>query len=246
MPGADGENTTSLAEGQRDLGKDPATGEAITLRRGPYGLYVQQGEGGVDAKGKPTKPRRSSLTKDMDPETLDLDRALKLLSLPRPIGRDPETGEEITAGIGRFGPYIRVGTTYQSLEAGDDVLALGMNRAMELLAKARAKVRPGRHPSEGRRPGRDPQGPLRPLCPARQDRRQPAAQPGHGGSDAGAGGHPAGGEGQGAEAHGQGREGQGEGQAAKAPAKAKPMAPTAEEEPKPARCGRRPLRRRRR
>jgi DNA topoisomerase-1 len=149
VPGADGENTTSLAEGQRELGQDPASGEAITLRRGPYGLYVQQGEGGVDAKGKPTKPRRSSLTKDMDPETLDLDRAVKLLSLPRPIGRDPESGEEITAGIGRFGPYIRVGTTYQSLEAGDDVLSLGMNRAMELLAKARAKVRlVGTHPKD--------------------------------------------------------------------------------------------------
>lgn len=150
VPGADGENTTSLAEGQRELGKDPASGEAITLRRGPYGLYVQQGEAGVDAKGKPTKPRRSSLTRDMDPETLDLDRAVALLSLPRPIGRDPETGEEITAGIGRFGPYIRLGTTYQSLEPGDDVLALGMNRAMELLAKARAKVRlVGTHPKDG-------------------------------------------------------------------------------------------------
>ncbi|MDN3568318.1 type I DNA topoisomerase [Paeniroseomonas aquatica] len=150
VPGADGENTTSLAEGQRELGQDPASGEAITLRRGPYGLYVQQGEAGVDAKGKPTKPRRSSLTRDMDPETLDLDRAVALLSLPRPIGRDPETGEEITAGIGRFGPYIRLGTTYQSLEPGDDVLALGMNRAMELLAKARAKVRLlGTHPKDG-------------------------------------------------------------------------------------------------
>jgi DNA topoisomerase-1 len=150
VPGADGENTTSLSEGQRELGQDPASGEAITLRRGPYGLYVQQGEGGVDAKGKPTKPRRSSLTRDMDPETLDLDRAVALLSLPRPIGRDPETGEEITAGIGRFGPYIRLGTTYQSLEPGDDVLSLGMNRAMELLAKARAKVRlVGTHPKDG-------------------------------------------------------------------------------------------------
>jgi DNA topoisomerase I len=86
----------------------------------------------------------------MDPETLDLDRALALLSLPRVVGRDPETGGEITAGIGRFGPYIRLGTAYQSLEPGDDVLALGMNRAMELLAKARAKVRPlGAHPQDG-------------------------------------------------------------------------------------------------
>jgi DNA topoisomerase-1 len=70
--------------------------------------------------------------------------------LPRVIGRDPETGGEITAGIGRFGPYIRLGSAYQSLEPGDDVLTLGMNRAMDLLAKARAKVRPlGFHPQDG-------------------------------------------------------------------------------------------------
>jgi DNA topoisomerase-1 len=86
----------------------------------------------------------------MNAETLDLEAALALLSLPRAIGRDPETGEEITAGIGRFGPYVRLGSVYQSLEPGDDVLALGMNRAMELLAKARAKVRLlGPHPKDG-------------------------------------------------------------------------------------------------
>ncbi|MBX6747527.1 MAG: topoisomerase DNA-binding C4 zinc finger domain-containing protein, partial [Acetobacteraceae bacterium] len=150
VAGAEGENGTSFAEGQRELGTDPATGQSVTLRRGPYGFYVQLGEGGVDEKGKPTKPRRASLTRDMDPETLDLERALALLSLPRVIGRDPETGGEITAGLGRFGPYIRLGTIYQSLEPGDDVLTLGMNRAMDLLAKARAKVRHlGPHPQDG-------------------------------------------------------------------------------------------------
>jgi DNA topoisomerase-1 len=150
VPGAEGETASTLNEGQRELGTDPATGQTVTLRRGPYGLYVQLGEGGTDEKGKPTKPRRASLTRDMDPETLDLERALALLSLPRVVGRDPETGGEITAGIGRFGPYIRLGSVYQSLEPGDDVLTLGMNRAMELLAKARAKVRPlGFHPQDG-------------------------------------------------------------------------------------------------
>ena len=150
VPGADGETGSTLSEGPKELGKDPSTGQLVTVRRGPYGVYVQLGEGGTDEKGKPTKPRRASLTRDMDPETLDLERALALLSLPRVVGRDPETGEEISAGIGRFGPYIRLGTTYQSLEPGDDVLALGMNRAMELLAKARAKVRLiGAHPKDG-------------------------------------------------------------------------------------------------
>jgi DNA topoisomerase-1 len=150
VPGAEGENGATLSEGPRELGPDPATGQMVTVRRGPYGVYVQLGEAGVDEKGKPTKPRRASLTRDMDPDTLDLERALKLLSLPRVVGRDPETGEEISAGVGRFGPYIKLGTTYQSLEPGDDVLSLGMNRAMELLAKARAKVRLlGPHPKDG-------------------------------------------------------------------------------------------------
>ena len=148
-PGRRGRRHHGLSDGPRELGADPATGEKVTVRRGPYGVYVQLGEGGTDDKGKPTKPRRASLTKDMDPDTLDLDRALKLLSLPRLIGRDPESGEEIQAGLGRFGPYIKVGSIFQSLEPGDDVLSLGMNRAMELLAKARAKVRlVGPHPKD--------------------------------------------------------------------------------------------------
>ncbi|HEV7263841.1 MAG TPA: type I DNA topoisomerase [Falsiroseomonas sp.] len=150
VPGPDGENASGSFEGQRDLGVDEATGQRVTLRRGPYGLYVQLGEETEDEKGKKVKPRRASLTRDMNPETLDLEAALGLLSLPRAIGRDPETGGEITAGIGRFGPYVRLGNVYQSLEPGDDVLALGMNRAMELLAKARAKVRlVGQHPKDG-------------------------------------------------------------------------------------------------
>jgi DNA topoisomerase-1 len=148
VAGAEGED--AFADGQRDLGAHPETNERITLRRGPYGLYVQQGEETEDARGKKVKPRRASLTREMNPETLDLPAALALLSLPRVVGRDPETGEEITAGIGRFGPYVRLGSIYQSLERDDNVLVLGMNRAMELLAKARAKVRLlGAHPKDG-------------------------------------------------------------------------------------------------
>ena len=149
-PGAEGEAGSTLSEGPRELGVDPVSGQPVTVRRGPYGVYVQQGEAGTDDKGKPTKPRRASLTRDMNADTLTMESAIALLSLPRAIGRDPETGEEITAGIGRFGPYVRLGSLYQSLEPGDEVLALGMNRAMELLAKARAKVRLlGTHPKDG-------------------------------------------------------------------------------------------------
>jgi DNA topoisomerase-1 len=148
-PGAEGEGSTQLAEGQRELGQDSVTGQNVSIRRGPYGLYVQLGEAGTDAKGKPTKPRRASLTREMDPEQMTLQQALALLSLPRIIGLDPETGGEILAGIGRFGPYVKLGATFQSLEPGDDVLTLGMNRAMDLLAKARAKVRLlGNHPKD--------------------------------------------------------------------------------------------------
>jgi DNA topoisomerase-1 len=150
VPGSEAAGAAGFNEGTRELGPHPETGQQVTLRRGPYGLYVQLGEETEDDKGKKVKPRRASLTKEMNPETLDLDAALGLLSLPRVVGRDPETGEEITAGIGRFGPYVRLGNTYQSLEPGDEVLALGMNRAMELLAKARAKVRlVGAHPKDG-------------------------------------------------------------------------------------------------
>ena len=149
-PGADGEAGSTLTDGPRELGLDASSGQQVTVRRGPYGVYVQLGEAATDAKGKPIKPRRASLTRDMNADTLTIENALALLSLPRAIGRDPETGEEITAGIGRFGPYVRLGNIYQSLEPGDEVLALGMNRAMELLAKARAKVRLlGVHPKDG-------------------------------------------------------------------------------------------------
>ncbi|MBV8096605.1 MAG: topoisomerase DNA-binding C4 zinc finger domain-containing protein, partial [Acetobacteraceae bacterium] len=140
------EAADTLKEGMRALGHHPETGEEITVRRGPYGLYVQLGE----ALDKKHKPRRTSIPRGMDGDTLTLEQAIALLSLPRVIGAHPETKEPIEAGIGRFGPYVRMGTVYGSLDRDDDILSIGMNRAMELLAKKLAGVRMlGPHPKDG-------------------------------------------------------------------------------------------------
>ena len=138
--------------GPIELGRHPESGLAVSLRRGPYGPYVQ-----LDPEGK-EKPKRASLPKDMDPADMDLQRALALLSLPREVGPHPETGNMITAGIGRFGPYLRHESTYVSIPGGDDVLAIGLNRAVVLIAE-KAERKGGRgsapakelgsHPAEG-------------------------------------------------------------------------------------------------
>ena len=140
------EGGETLKEGMRSLGHHPDTGEEITVRRGPYGLYVQQGEATEDKKAR---PKRTSLARGMDGENLTLDQALGLLSLPREIGLHPETKEKIEAGIGRFGPYVKMGVVFGSLDKDDDVLALGLNRAVDLLAKKLASVRTiGPHPGD--------------------------------------------------------------------------------------------------
>ncbi len=142
------ETGATLKEGMRELGHHPDTGEAITVRRGPYGVYVQQGEANTEDKKAP-KPRRTSLPRGVDGDTLTLDQAIALLGLPRLIGAHPETGLPIEAGIGRFGPYVRMGAVYGSLDRDDDVLAVGINRAVDLLAKKLASVRAmGAHPKD--------------------------------------------------------------------------------------------------
>jgi DNA topoisomerase I len=136
----------TLKDGLRVLGQHPDTSEEIAVRRGPYGLYVQQGEQTEDKK---VKPKRTSLPRGMDGENLTLEQALGLLSLPRLVGIHPETQEPIEAGIGRFGPYVKMGAVFGSLDRDDDVLALGLNRAVDLLAKKLASVRNiGPHPSD--------------------------------------------------------------------------------------------------
>ena len=118
------------------LGTDPATGKVVTLRNGPYGLYVQLGE----PEGK-EKPKRQSLLKGMTPDEVTLEKALALLSLPRELGPHPEDGQPVLAGVGRFGPYVRHATKYKTIPADESVLDIGMNRAMALLAEAKATGR---------------------------------------------------------------------------------------------------------
>ncbi|HVB15574.1 MAG TPA: type I DNA topoisomerase [Stellaceae bacterium] len=120
------------------LGSDPASGDAVSLKKGPYGQYLQLGEGGDGGK-----PRRVALPRGVKPADVDLDTALRLLALPREVGRHPETGEPITAGIGRFGAYIKHGSSFASLAADDDVLSIGLNRAVTLLAEAKSGGRRG-------------------------------------------------------------------------------------------------------
>lgn len=124
----------NLADGGRLLGIDPKTSMNVTLRQGPYGPYVQLGP--KDENDKEEKPRRTPLPKGLDMTSLDLDKALGLLSLPREIGTHPETGKAISAGIGRFGPYIKHENVFKSVPKDEDVLTIGMNRAMELLDEA--------------------------------------------------------------------------------------------------------------
>jgi DNA topoisomerase-1 len=120
--------------GMKKLGEDPASGLEVTLRSGRFGPYIQLGEA---TEGE--KPKRAGLPKSLSADDVDLDRALGLLSLPREIGKHPDDGEPIIAGVGRFGPYVQHGKTYANLTTGDDVLTVGLNRAVTLIEEKRAK-----------------------------------------------------------------------------------------------------------
>ncbi|MCI4678977.1 type I DNA topoisomerase [Rhodoblastus acidophilus] len=120
--------------GVKVLGEDPKTGKEITLRDGRFGAYVQEGQ---DA-GKDDKPRRSSLSSNLKPEDVTLEKALALLSLPREVAKHPETGEPILAGIGRYGAYVQHKKTYANLAKDDDVLEIGANRAIDLIVTKEA------------------------------------------------------------------------------------------------------------
>ncbi len=127
-----GEDGRKAETKDRLLGVDPDGEEEVWLRFGRFGPYVQRGTGG--------DVRRTSLPRGLDPEEVDLAKALALLALPRELGRDPETGEPILAGINRFGPFLQKGDVFLRLPADEDVLTIGINRAVDLLAAAGDKA----------------------------------------------------------------------------------------------------------
>jgi len=143
------------ASGPKELGTDPETGKPVTLRTGRFGPYVQRG---TDENG--VKPKRVKVPRDMPIDSIDLARALLLLSLPRNVGEHPETREPIIANIGRFGPYLHHQGQYANLDSSEEMFSVGLNRAVTLLAEKKSRARPqreskalrelGAHPEDGK------------------------------------------------------------------------------------------------
>ncbi len=145
-------NGEETGAAERVLGEDG--GAEILLKAGRFGPYVQRGAGGEDNP----KPARASLPKGWSPEAMDLERALRLLSLPRGIGPHPDDGEMVEAGIGRYGPYVKHGRVYANLPEADEVFTIGMNRAVEVLAQKTARGSRSAAPAALRELGMHPGG----------------------------------------------------------------------------------------
>jgi DNA topoisomerase-1 len=124
-------------DGTKVLGKDPYTAEEITLRSGRFGPYIQRGDG--------KEAKRSSLPKGWTPESIDHEKALALLALPRDVGKHPESGKMISAGLGRYGPFVLHDGTYANLDSIEDVFSIGLNRAVTVIAEKQAKGKGGRN-----------------------------------------------------------------------------------------------------
>jgi len=145
-------NTRSLdgidPEGKQ-LGVHPEEGRMVRLKIGPYGPYVE-----LESPSEDEKPKRVSLPKGKEPDDVDLEFALRMLQLPRTVGMDPTSGEEIVAGIGRFGPFVRRGKTFASLKGDEALWTVTLPEAVAMLdAKASGKRLPlrelGQHPKTG-------------------------------------------------------------------------------------------------
>ncbi|WP_035253559.1 type I DNA topoisomerase [Agrococcus lahaulensis] len=135
----------------RVLGQHPETGLDVVVKNGRFGPYIEEAlPVELDDEGKPVapkkgkaapKPRRASLFKSMEPESVDLQTALKLLSLPRVVGVDPESGEEITARPGRYGPFLSKGTDTRSLDDEDQIFSITLEQALERFAQPKYGAR---------------------------------------------------------------------------------------------------------
>ncbi len=130
--GEDGAKEGVPAEGTV-LGNDPDSGQPVTLQSGRFGPYVQRG------KAEDGKPERSSLPKGMAPDEVDLEFALRLLALPREVGQHPETGKPITAGLGRYGPFVQHDGQFANLDNFQEIFTVGLNRAVDVLASKQAR-----------------------------------------------------------------------------------------------------------
>ena len=138
----------SSLSGPKEIGIYPETGEMITLRKGPYGFYMQVGEG-----TKEKKPKRVSIPKNFEPDAIGLNTAIQLLGLPRKLGFHPETNKTVSAGIGMYGPYILHDKKYKALEKTDNILDIELEKALELISKPTQRGNAtlktfGEHPTE--------------------------------------------------------------------------------------------------
>ncbi|HEX6877280.1 MAG TPA: type I DNA topoisomerase [Nocardioidaceae bacterium] len=137
---------------EQELGRDPESGNMVVAKNGRYGPYVT--EVLPEDAPKSAKPRTSSLFKSMSLETITLEDALRLLTLPRVVGKDPESGDEITAQNGRYGPYLKKGTDSRSLDDEEKLLTITLEEALAIYAQPKARGRAAANP--GRELGEDP------------------------------------------------------------------------------------------
>ena len=145
-------NTRSLDQdrpAEKILGVDPESGQPVSLKEGPYGPYVER-----PAADEGKKPDRTSLPSGRKPDDVDLSYALRLLSLPRSLGLDPSSSEEVVAGLGRYGPYVRRGKVFANLRSEEELFGVGLEEALTRLAQKQSGGKTvlkelGPHPESG-------------------------------------------------------------------------------------------------